>query len=144
MIDLNVPVTEGIIEAERAWAGGVADFGDHEAAYVIQTMPGYFDYRGTLEDELRRLLGDEFLMYRAMTPDAYRQWESGGDVGPTGFTLSEGFAKAWRNFAPMGGKELIIVEAPVRPEWVIMRGKPEEDELVVDGNQVSFDTLRIV
>jgi hypothetical protein len=146
MVDLDrVPVNEWILEAEAAWAGGVADFGDREAGIFVQQMPGYFDYRGTIEDELRHQLGDQFWMYRAMTEEAYQGWAAGEDVGPVGFTLNETFARGWKNFAGMerflGGRELVIVQAPVRPEWVVMRGKAEEEEVVVDGNQVSFDTL---
>jgi hypothetical protein len=44
----------------------------------------------------------------------------------------------------LGSRELVIVRAMIRPEWVVMRGKAEEDELVVDADQISFDTLEVL
>lgn len=142
-MDLDVPMTEGIHEAEAAWAGSVADFGETEAGYFVQSLPGYGDYRGTLEDKLRSQFGEAFPMWRAMTQDAFTDWANGADIGPVGFTFSEDFAKAWKDFAPLLGKPLVVVRVMIRPEWVIMRGKIEELELVIDGNQISFDTLEV-
>jgi 8-oxo-dGTP pyrophosphatase MutT (NUDIX family) len=144
-LDLSrVPTTEGIEAAEDAWAGGVADFGDPEAAIMVQGMPGYFDYRGSLEDELRRQLGDEFEMYRAITPEKMAGWQAGEDLMPMGFTFSMDLAKSWSNFAPISARKqkLVLIKVKVRPEHVIMRGKEEESELVIDANQISYHSVR--
>jgi hypothetical protein len=140
----KVPVNEGLLAAEEAWSGGIADLGDSRAALVIQQMPGYFDYRGTIEDELRRQLGLSWTMYRAISPAQMREWKDGGDLGPMGFTLSKKVAMGWGNIAAMRGRSLFVIAAKVEPDMVVMRGKEEEWEIVVDANKISYHTLRIV
>jgi len=128
------------------WAGGVADFGDPNAALYIQGLPGYGEYLEALQEEVRDQLGEVFPMYRAMTPEALEAWQSGADMGPVGMTFDLRLAKKWRHFAPIAaeGIPMIVVEVPVHPEAVIMRGKEEESELVVDANEISAHELRLI
>lgn len=141
----DIPTNEGIEAAEENWAGGLADFGDPQAAIDIQAMDGYFDYRGTLEDKLREKLGDEFNMYRSIHPDALEAWKNGEDMSPMGFTTDRKFAENWKNFAGNEGKpEGVIIRVRAKPEDVVMRGKLEENELVLDGNAISYSDIEVV
>jgi GNAT superfamily N-acetyltransferase len=137
----TVPRSEGIQAAEEAWAGGVADFGDPEAATLVQRMPGYATYQRAVQRVVESVLGKQFTVYRAMTPDAYDDFKAGAQSGPLAVSLNPSMAASWRKFAPNQGKDLVIVEFPVTPQMVVMAGKSEEDELVIDSDWVSFDTL---
>jgi hypothetical protein len=137
-------MNEALLDAESAWAGALPGSGDFEAGELIQSIPGYEEYRRVLLEKLRGQLGDEFILYRAMTREAYEKWRSGEPQGASGFTLNTDFAKAWENFGTSDGNALVIVRALIRPEWVIMRGKPEDDELVVDFDKVPFEHVRVI
>lgn len=56
----NIDRSEGIETAEENWRGGLADFGDNDAALKIVRMPGYFDYFSQLEELAFENLGDTF------------------------------------------------------------------------------------
>jgi hypothetical protein len=142
----RVPTTPIIEDAESIWIGGVGTFGDPDVAYQVQNVPGYFRYRGTMEDIIRKQLGDSFTMYRAMTKEKLAEWRRGASVGPVGLTLRKRVAVNWENLAAFSikGTKLVVVKTKVQPEWVIMRGSPEESELVVDGDEISAHTLKVV
>lgn len=133
--------SEDIQDAEFMWAGGVGDLGDPEAANIVQTFPDYDDYIEEVRGIVHRVLGDSFTVYRSMSVEAYEDWESGADIGYIGVTLNPDVARAWKNLA-MVSKDRSVVEFDISPESIVMRGKPEEEELVIDGNLVSFHTLR--
>lgn len=140
----DIPLTDEILGTEAAWAGSVPAFGDQEAPYVIQDLPGYSEYRSTLDALLREQLGDSFPMWRAMPTETFETWKLGADIGPVGFTLSESFAKASKEFESIVRTPIVIVRAMVRPEWIIMRGKLSELELVVDGSWIPLEDLQVV
>ena len=141
----NIPKSDGIEAAEVAWAGGLADTGDPEAARLIQAMPGYFDYRSAIEDAARKHLGDTFTAYRLMAKDQYDEWKAGTDMPPVAVSLSRDVANSFRKLAVyQGRKDLVLSELKVAPEAIVMAGKPEEQELVIDGNSVSAADVRLL
>jgi len=140
----EIEVTDGIQAAEEAWAGGVGDFGDPEAAYHVQAMPGYFAYRSELEERLREKHGDTLTLYRSITPKKLEDWKNGADLDPMGFTTSKKFAESWGNFAGNRGKKMLVIKVDVPVGAIIMRGKAEEHELVVDANEISAHTIKVV
>lgn len=136
----EVPTTPLIEEIESAWAGGVADFGDPRAAEAIVRVPGYTRYRQSIVRAVEKLPLVEYLgtrgvlMYRSMDRDDAEFMHDGGSVGAKGFTFRRDVAEGWRGFAAHqgGGKDLVVVTAIVPMEGIVMRGKREEAELVVD------------
>ena len=140
----RVPRTEAIQAAEEAWIGGVGDLGDPEAARVVDQLPGYDRYKAGLQRSLRKKLGAKWTMYRAMTVPKLRAWRDGDWVGPLGFTMSKRRALLWGNVLSMRGKNLVIVAATVTPDIVVMQGHPGEEELVLDGDWISYHTLKFV
>lgn len=138
----SLPATEGIQAAENAWAGGVADFGDPTAGALVSQMPGYHQYRQALQEQVRAVHGNQFVMYRAMTANQFEEWRSGTDMGAASFTFSRRLAENWKNFQANQDKSMVVVQATIQPEFVVMRGKAEENELVIDANQISFDELQ--
>ncbi len=139
----GLPRTEAIQAAEEAWIGGIADFGDRRAGVLVQAMPGYFDYRGAIEDALREALGDRFTVYRAMPEDQIGMWEARKPRGPLAVTLDPDVAHGFRRFAAHEGADLLaIVEMDVSPEHVLMVGKPEEAELVIDADALGSVCVR--
>lgn len=133
---------EGIAAAEEAWAGGVANLGDATAGQAVQGMPGYFDYRSKLEDAARRTVGDRFTVWRAATQEQLDDWANGADIGPVGVTLERRFADNWHRLAANRGRNLKVVEFEATPNDIVMRGKPEEAELVIDANNISWHQVR--
>jgi len=131
-------------EIEDVWRGGLADFGDPQAARVIQALPGYRDYRNVLVSAVAQNLGDPFTAYRAISPQQLEDWENGADIGPVAVTTSRRMAEGMKNFAGHGRNDLRTIALQVPAEAVIMRGKEEEAELVVDANEISFHTLRLL
>lgn len=142
LLESDPPLNEGLKAAEESWRGGVADFGDPEAATLIQGMKGYFDYRSHLEEKARDLFGDSFPMYRSVTQEELDSWQAGADLPPRGMTFNPQLAYRWSQLA-QNTTPRRVVQLTVRPEAIVMRGKIEEEELVIDPNYISFDTVRI-
>lgn len=137
----KAPTTEGILAAEENWFGGIANFGDREAALDVQAMPvGYFDYRSHLEEAARKILGDEFPVYRYMPRSQLEDWRNGADLDPMATSLSKIVAESWSKFAAHAAAqpdERVLVRIMATPESILMRGSYNERELVIDPNEIS-------
>jgi ADP-ribose pyrophosphatase YjhB (NUDIX family) len=141
----DAPVNEGIAAAEENWRGGVADFGDPEAATQVQGMEGYFDYRSHLEDAAREHLGERFNVYRLMRPEQLKAWKNGEDMPPMATSMSPSFAEKFKQFAGFkDGKNLVVVRIPATPNSLVMRGSEAEHELVIDPNELDASTVEQV
>ena len=143
----EAPTTEGIEAAEENWRGGLADFGDRESAYLIQNMPGYFEYRGHLQDAARNILGNSFPVYRLMSRDQFEEWQSGADIGPIAVSFDPHWSEAFRKFAgfkPEQAEAAMLVEITANPESIVMRGKTEEAEVVLDANMINASDVRLI
>lgn len=143
-MDLDVPMTQELLDAEAAWAGSLPGSNDHEAGDVVGSLPGYDEYRRVLQEKLRDQVGDEFPMYRAMTRDGFERWQAGESQGPSGFTLNADFARAWGRFSTVDGESLVVVRVLMRPEWILMRGKPEDQELVADADAIVIHDVEVL
>lgn len=139
-----IPRSEGIEAAESNWIGSVANYGDPQAAYQVQQMPGYFDYQGEIANVLQRVYGESVPVFRNMTREEYREWQSGTDLGPKACTINPALARSWSNLAAHRGADRVVVAFQAPVESVVMLGHSSERELVVDLNQVSFDQTRLV
>lgn len=142
LLSLDPPLNEGLQAAEEAWQGGVADFGDPEAAVLIQGMRGYHDYRSHLEETARAAFGDSFDLYRSMSQEELESWEAGADLPPRGATFDPQLAHRWSQLA-QNTVPRRVVRITVTPEAIVMRGKIEEQELVIDPNAISFHRVHI-
>jgi hypothetical protein len=124
---------------EEAWSGTLAGSFDADAAYAIQAMPGYFEYKSNIEEILRSYLGDSFVVYRSMSARQLDAWKNGNDLGPRSFTFNRILAEAWKNRAVADkAKATVVVAVRVSPEQVLMRGYGPEDEVVIDMNDLDF------
>jgi hypothetical protein len=142
---------EGIEAAEEAWIGGLADYGDPEAAYTIQAMRGYFNYQGELVNELRKEFGDTLTMYRSMTMSQYQAFLRGDmqneDV-PLGWTFNRDRAINWEKLAAADQTEdkedRIVVRGTFGPESAVMLGHLGEEEVVLTSSGIlSFEPAAI-
>jgi hypothetical protein len=141
------PRTDAITEMEDAWRGGVANFGDPRAAFAIQEAEGYEEYKAFLVEKAREEFGDTVPLYRAMRQSQYDEWKAGSDIGPVATTLDPDWADKWSNFAGhknLDADPMLVVKIPAPPESIIMMGKLEERELVIDANAISFSDLKKV
>lgn len=80
---------------EEAWAGGVGDLGDPEAAEMIVFVKGYPKYRREVVREVRNKYGRNIKVYRSMSVDEYKAWEAGMRIKPTGWTVFKDLALNW-------------------------------------------------
>ena len=143
----KVSRTEAISAAEEAWAGGVADFGDSEAAQQIQMMRGYFDYRGELADLAQEHLGNTFYTYRYGTQEFRDGIRDGDDTPPFAVTLSPVFAKRFKSFAGYDETDDVFRtwwRIKVDPSAIVMVGKESEYELVLDANAIEIQDIEQV
>jgi hypothetical protein len=140
LIENKIPVTPEIEELESIWAGGVADFGDKRAAHIIQKQPGYAVY----VDGLRASLKFPLTVYRSMPREAYEDWYHDGHSDTWAVTTDRTMAEKFRSFAAHDKQERVVLAMIItEPRAVIMRGKAEESEIVVDSGWIRPDDTRI-
>jgi hypothetical protein len=130
-------------QIRSAWIGGVGDFGNQDAAYTLFQFPEGREYIKQTQNIAQKTLGNEFMGYRLMSREQFEDLQS-GDVGNLmSFSLSRQAAENLRNFAPnQKRKDLVVVEAPLTPQHVVMFGSRGEQEVVVDSS-VGWDMSKM-
>lgn len=132
-------------EMRDAWVGGIADFGQPQAAINIQGHPDYDKYRAALSDAVTKYLGDPFVGYRLMAEDQIEEWQSGADMPAMAVSIDKRVAQAFRKFASNQGRDdLRMVQLSVPADAIIMLGHDGEQELVVDPNWISANEVQVV
>ena len=149
---------------EDMWAGGVGDVGERLAGEVMRSggmletsegikAPSYYEeYKGKLQDLAVKELGKDFVGYRLMSraemEDMLKGGKSIGDV--KSYSLDKDKALAFKNFANEAftdretGKprtDLVLAEAPLNYEGLVMRGKADEKEVVYDNQFTSMNEI---
>ena len=132
-------------DMREAWVGGIADFGDPQAAITMQQHPQYAVYHEALVRAVTENLGDPFTAYRLMSTDQIEEWQSGADMPAIAVSTELSIAKAFRNLAANRGRDdLQVVQLSVPAEAVIMLGHSREHELVVDANHISANEVQFL
>jgi len=132
-------------DMRKAWVGGIADFGDPQAAINIRHHPEYEGYREALTKAVGEYLGDPFVAYRLMAEDQIEEWQSGADMPAIAVTTELSVAVAFRKLAANRGRDdLRVVQLSVPAEAVIMMGHSGEHELVVDANYISANEVQFL
>lgn len=132
-------VTDAIRAWEAAW-GSKFD-GDPTAVDAIRQLPEYPDYANALRSILRFPL----TLYRVTTAEFYRGWRSGLYNRPVSTSLSLEFARLIKDVHPATSQSLVLITGVVlHPDAVIMRGRIESYELVVDSACVSPVEVRVL
>ncbi len=152
---------------EDEYQGGVGDLGNADAAKVMAgggmfrygegidafDAPEYYqEYKDKLVDYTIDTLGKEFIAYRLTRQDEIDELltlESSDDYGIKSFSLDKntalGFQYLWSNyFTNRDGsprEDLVLIETPVDAESLVMRGKSNENEIVVDGGWLEPDKM---
>lgn len=136
---INMPFYEYF---EDRYHGGVGDLGDPSAAKgITEYGSDYETYRDLLQKYFKDNLGDEFVGYRLMNKDTASKFLSSNTSEATSFSLRPREARAFAFYAidafmdpvTMGPKDdLVLVEAPIKADSLIMRGKGSEKEVVID------------
>lgn len=135
--EITDQLSDQILDLEEAWNGGVADFGDKKAAYAIERAKGYKEYISLIRSKLPA----SFIAYRSMSEYEYDEWVNGSGVGYLSFTFEKRIANAWKKFTRRKNDK--VIAAPIKKSFVIMRGKEEESEIVVDGDEISAHQIKI-
>lgn len=146
-VDASSKVTEGIAAAEQAWRGGIADFGDHEAASLVQQMPGYPAYAKALRRALASHIGFPLTVYRSMPEDGLEDYMANPYSTEWATSLSITTAERFAKFAGHdAATKLLISISLANPKAVIMRGKLDESELVIDTGWIGVveDAIHVV
>lgn len=132
-------------DMREAWVGGIADFGDPQAAINMRQHPQYDVYHDALSRAVTDNLGDPFVAYRLMSEDQIEEWQSGADMPAIAVSTELSIAKAFRNLAANRGRDdLQVVALSVPADAVIMLGHSGEHELVVDANWISAHEVKFL
>jgi hypothetical protein len=124
-------VTEAIKACEVAW-GGSFD-GDAAAVDAVRRLPEYTCYAQTL----RALLRFPLTLYHVTTAELYDRWRSGTFNRPIGASFSLEIARLVHDVYPDPPGPLVLVTGTlIDPEAVIMRGRVQGYELVVDSGRI--------
>jgi hypothetical protein len=125
-------VTEQIRSCEEAW--GTQFLGNPAAVNAARKAPGY----GRYAEALRGILTLPLVLYRVTTAEAYESWKAGTVARPVATTVSLASARLIEDVHPESGRKLVLVKGSVsEPEAIIMRGRIELYELVVDSSCIS-------
>ena len=135
---------------EDQYHGGVGDLGDPTAAKTITEYGSDYEiYRDVLQKHFKDNLGDEFVGYRIMNKDAAEKFLKSKNISSAFFSFdpreARGFAflaisDAFMDPVTMGPRDdLVLVEAPIKADSLIMRGKGSEREVIIDPRK-SFNT----
>jgi hypothetical protein len=123
-------VTDEIRACEDAW--GNAFFGDATAIERVRKAAGYPAYIAAL----RGLLTFPLTVYRVTTKAAYEDWKAGDFNRPIATTASLDLANLIREIYPEAGPVVLIEGHVSKPEAVVMRGRIEGYEIVIDSGWV--------
>lgn len=140
----NMTVPEVIQQFEDAHVGGIADLGDSEAKNLISSVPNYEQFQQRLANTIRSSFGNSFSVFRSMSQSELDNWKNGEDMGALSVTFSKSVADGFTNLAAVKDKNRVVVRIFITPDMVIMRGSENEQELVVDGNQISFSDIKVI
>jgi hypothetical protein len=145
---------EGRIEdVESRYYGGVGDLGDNQAAKTIQKIDGYDDYAIYIQEQAENFLGPEFKGFRITNTKEIMQLLNKQNKNKIkSFTLSPKQAVKFGYMAneafmdpittePRG--DLLIIESPIKSKSLVMRGRPEESEVISDTSKTSIKQSRI-
>ena len=131
----NLPKSESINDLEQRWAGGVADFGDAQAAIEIQSDPDYEAYVSNVRFSAEQNLGEDFYLYRYMTREQLNQAKEGTLETPIGASLSKQTAASFSKFAGFKNApkaDRVLVKIKATPDSIVMMGSENESELVIN------------
>jgi hypothetical protein len=123
-------ITEEIRACETAW--GNTFFGDVSAIHQVRQAPGYPAYIAAL----RGLLTFPLTVYRVTTATAYEEWKKGSFNRPIATTVSLDVAHLVKEVFPEHGPVVLVQGNVSDPEAVVMRGRIENYEIVIDSGCV--------
>jgi hypothetical protein len=132
----KLPTNQYIDEVRSAHIGGVGDFGDSDAKYFFDRVPGGKQYIKRSQQVAKKNLGNQFMGYRLMSRDEFEALQA-GDVGELlSFSLDRNAAEAFRNFVKNQNRtDLVVAQVPLTPKHVVAFGSPGEKEIIVDTAQ---------
>lgn len=133
-----------IQSCETEWKGGIADFGNPQAAMQIEGCRAYRDYAKRVAESVGQALGGSFTLYRSMTREQLAEWLAHRPTRHSSFTFRREVAENWKNFAFNRDKDMVVVEGRFKPRDVLMRGSEAEAELVINLNKIRPKTLKVV
>jgi hypothetical protein len=131
-------VTDDIRAGEQAWTPEID--GDPAAFGAVRNAPGYPAYAKALRSRLRFSL----TLYRVTTATAYEQWKATRYSKPVGTTFNREFAEIAKETLPSDEKLVLITGSVTNPEAILMRGRIEVYELVVDSARVEPVNVKLL
>lgn len=152
--------SEGVEYAEEAWSGGIADFGDKDAAFMLFKYKGASDY----QEAIQKLAFDKFIGgYDKMSYNTKFYVYRYGDLKlvnrvkrntiksdePIATSLSLGFVKAFPQFAGFEearpGVKRGWMRIAIDPNAIwMLGGKPSEQELVINAYALGPNDIEVI
>lgn len=149
---------------EQEWSGNVGNLGSRLAGEIMRsggmyqtesglTAPSYYeDYKFKLQDLARKELGKDFIGYRLMVKaemdDLLNEGDAAFDV--KSYSLKKKSALGFKHFTNEAfidmetgepRADLVLAEAPLDVEGLVMRGKSSESEIVYDNQFVNPEQM---
>jgi hypothetical protein len=138
-LDRSGVVTDTIRACEGAW--GTEFSGNVGALDAVMKAPGYREY----VQALRASLPFPLTLYRVMSAEALRFWRETTYSKPVSATLCLASAHLIKDVFPDNTTELFQIKGTVTdPEAVLMRGRIDRYELVVDSGRVQPVQITII
>jgi hypothetical protein len=131
-------ITDEIRACEEAW--GKAWLGDPSAIERIRRVPSYDAYARAL----RSLLKFPLTVYRVTSLRAYEEWKAGNFRRPVSTTLSLDLACLYMEIFPEPEPQVLVEGQVSRPDAIVMRGRIEGYELVIDSGFVEPVEVRVL
>jgi len=153
----TINVGYGSVPFYEAWEddyqGGVADLGNPRATSKITQYPDYPEYKQMIQDYFRQNVGDEFVTYRLTTEEDAKKFLDTDvkSLRAKSFTLNPRQAISFAYFANekfmnmdtyQPKDNLVLLEVPIKPEHLVMRGKSSEAEVVAKTNKINKSDIR--
>ena len=149
---------------EEQWAGSVGDLGSRVAGEIMRsggmqqtesgfTSPTYYeDYKGKLQELVRKEFGKDFIGYRLMSKAEMEDLLNEGDAAHDvkSYSLKKKSALGFKHFTNKAfidmktgepREDLVLAEAPLDVEGLVMRGNSSESEIVYDNQFVNPEQM---
>jgi len=149
---------------EEQWSGSIGDLGSRIAGEIMRsggmqqtesgfTSPTYYeDYKGKLQELARKEFGKDFIGYRLMSKaemdDLLNKGDAANDV--KSYSLKKKSAMGFKHFTNKAfidmktgepKADLVLAEAPLDVEGLVMRGNSSESEIVYDNQFVNPEQI---
>jgi len=136
---------------ENQYHGGVADLGNAAAFKKLKKLSYYPEYKKLIQEAAKEHLGETFPAYRLVRGDnaAAREGKPSLEKDINSYSLNPEDALRLHNLIDYNidsgenRKNLLLQEVYINAKDLVMRGKEDENEIIVNTKKLDTDTVRV-